>query len=85
MSDAASGYYGKILHPTIDEIARMIHDHWIEAKRADTRRVWGELRLWKMDMKGAYTLLSFRPEEVGLFGLLLTDDLVYFQLAGIFR
>jgi hypothetical protein len=59
MSDAASGYYGKIVHPTIDEIARMIHDHWTEAKRADPRRAWGELRLWKMDLKGAYTLLSF--------------------------
>ena len=37
-----------------------------------------------MDLKGAYTLLSFRAEYVGLFGMLLTDDLVYFQLAGIF-
>ena len=37
-----------------------------------------------MDLKGAYTLLSFRPEDVGLFGLLLTGDLVYYQLAGIF-
>ena len=34
-----------------------------------------------MDLKGAYTLLSFRP---GLFAMLLTDDIVYFQLAGIF-
>jgi hypothetical protein len=29
-------------------------------------------------------ILSFRPEDVGLFGLLLTWDLVYLQLAGIF-
>ena len=42
------------------------------------------MRIWKMDLKGAYTLLSFRPEDVGLFGMLLTGDLVYFQLAGIF-
>ena len=40
--------------------------------------------MWKMDLKGAYTLLSFRPEDVGLFGMLLTDNLVYFQIAGIF-
>ena len=37
-----------------------------------------------MGLKGAYTLLSFRPEDVGLFGMLLTDNLVYLQLAGIF-
>ena len=37
-----------------------------------------------MDLKGAYTLLSFRPEDVGLFRLLLTGDLVYLQLVGIF-
>jgi hypothetical protein len=37
-----------------------------------------------MDMKGAYTLLSFRPEDVGLFAMLLTGDLVYLQIAGIF-
>lgn len=36
-----------------------------------------------MDLKAAYTLLSFRPEDVGLFDMLLTGDLVYFQLAGI--
>jgi hypothetical protein len=37
-----------------------------------------------MDLKGPYTLLSFRPEDMGLFGLLLTDYLVYVQLTGIF-
>ena len=37
-----------------------------------------------MDLKGAYTLLSLRPSDAGLFAMLLTDDLVYCQLAGIF-
>jgi hypothetical protein len=32
---------------------------------------------WKMDLRGAYTLLSFRPEDVGLFAMFLSDDLVY--------
>jgi hypothetical protein len=82
MSDEASRYYGKIIHPTIDETVRMIHDFWTEAKRSNPHRRWSDLRLWKMDLKGAYTLLSFRPGDVGLYGLLLTGDLVY--LAGIF-
>ena len=30
------------------------------------------------------TLLSFRPDDAGLFGMLLTGDLVYLQIAGTF-
>jgi hypothetical protein len=77
MSDAASDSYGKIVHPTIDDIVRMIHAYWTQCR-------WAEFRLWEMDLKGAYTLLSFRPEDVGLFGLLLTGDLVHLQIASIF-
>jgi hypothetical protein len=84
MSDAACDYYGKIIHPTIDDVVRMMHAYWTEAKRANPQRRWADLRLWKMDLKGAYTLLPFRPEDIGLFGLLLTGDLVYLQIAGIF-
>ena len=83
-SAAASSYYGRILHPTIDDIAVMIHDFWLEAIRSDPNRDWSELRIWKMDLKGAYTLLFFRPEDVGLFAMLLTGDRVYLQIAGIF-
>lgn len=81
---AATDYYGAIVHPTIEDIARMIYDFWTEAKKRDPSARWQDLRIWKMDLKGAYTLLSFRPEDVGLFGMLLTRDLVYFQIAGIF-
>lgn len=81
---AAISYYGEIRHPTIDDIAVMIYDFWIEAKQRDPTLRWKSMRIWKMDLKGAYTLLSFRPEDVGLFAMLLTEDVVYFQLAGIF-
>jgi hypothetical protein len=42
------------------------------------------MRLWMMDLRRAYTLLSFRPEDVGLFAMLISDDLVYLQMVGIF-
>ena len=83
-AEAATKHYGKILHPTIDDIAVMIHLFWEKAKQRDPHLLWTNLRLWKMDLKGAYTLLSYRPEDVGLFGMLLTGDLVYLQIAGIF-
>ena len=49
-----------------------------------TKENWKRLRLSKMDLRGAYTLLSFRPEGAGLFGMELTDDLIYLQICGIF-
>ena len=62
----------------------MVHDFWAAAKVRDPRLLWEDVRKWKLDLKGAYTLLPFRPEDVGLFAMLLTGDMVYFQLAGIF-
>jgi hypothetical protein len=83
-ADAATRHYGKIVHPTINDIANMIYAFWTDAKSKNPELQWSDLRIWKMDLKGAYTLLSYRPEDVGLFGMLLTDDLVYLQIAGIF-
>ena len=62
----------------------MIHEFWVAEKTQNPPLRRQDLRILKMDLKGAYTLLSFRPEDVGLFDMLLTGDLVYFQLAGIF-
>jgi hypothetical protein len=83
-AEAAVLYYGEIRHPTIENIAVMVYDFWAAAKLRDPSLRWEDVRIWKMDLKGAYTLLSFRPEDVGLFAMLLTEDIVYFQLAGIF-
>ena len=83
-ADAAAAYYGQILHPTIEDIARMVTSFWAREVEKNPARRWCDLRLWKMDLRGAYTLLSFRPDDVGLFAMLLTDNLVYFQIAGIF-
>lgn len=83
-AEAATGYYGAIRHPTIDDIAVMIYDFWQAARQRDPTVRWADMRIWKMDLRGAYTLLSFRPEDVGLFAMLLSDDLVYFQMVGIF-
>ena len=83
-ADAATAYYGPITHPTIEDIAVMVDQFWERASARDPTLRQEDLRLWKMDLKGAYTLLSFRAEHVGLFGMLLTGDLVYLQIAGIF-
>lgn len=81
---AATAYYGDIRHPTIDDIAVMIYEFWEDARRRDPSVRWCDMRIWKMDLRGAYTLLSFRPEDVGMFAMLVSNDLVYLQLVGIF-
>jgi hypothetical protein len=50
----------------------MIYEFWVEAKAKNPDLKWEDMRIWKMDLKGAYTLLSFRPEDVELFAMLLT-------------
>ena len=84
MSDAAAAHYGAILHPTIEDISIMICNFWAKTLALDHTADWSQLRIWKMDLKGAYTLLSFRPEDVGLFGMMLTGNIVYLQFVGIF-
>lgn len=76
--------YGVIIHPTIEVIVKMILRFWEQCDRPKTLSHWKRLRLWKMDLRGAYTLLSFRPEDAGLFGMELTGDLIYLQICGIF-
>ena len=80
----AAELYGAIKHPTIAEIVRMMMSFWEKALESNSAVQWSHLRLWKMDLRGAYTLLSFRPEDAGLFGMEVTGDLVYLQIAGIF-
>lgn len=83
-AEAAALYYGHIGHPTIESIVVMINTFWDDHVRNNPLARWEDLRIWKMDLRGAYQLLSFRPEDVGLFGMMLTEELVYFQIAGIF-
>ena len=81
---SAAELYGAIRHPTIAEIVRMVMTFWRKAIEANPALKWSDLRLWKVDLRGAYTLISFRPEDAGLFGMEVTGDLVYLQIVGIF-
>ena len=81
---AAAAHYGEILHPTIEDIAAMVWEFWLRVLEKNPAAQWADLRIWKMDLRGAYTLICFGPDDAGLFGMLLTEDLVYLQIAGIF-
>jgi hypothetical protein len=80
--DACDEAWGSICHPTIKDIANMV-DLYVSAPR-DREDPGSSVVMWKMDLKGAYTLLSFRTKDVPLLGMEMTDDLVMFFLCGIF-
>ena len=71
--------WGPIQHPTVSDLANMVLQfqclHGID---------WSELVLWKVDLRGAYTLLSFKPEEIPFLGAEIRGDLLIFFLCGIF-
>lgn len=64
-TDAATAYYGPIMHPTIEDIAVMVDHFWKEASARDPSLRYEDLRLWNMDLKETSTLQSFRAEYVG--------------------
>jgi hypothetical protein len=80
--EACDSTWGKICHPTIKDIANMV-DLYVSAPR-ELEDPGCRAVIWKMDLKGAYTLLSFRTRDVPLLGMEMTDNLVMFFLCGIF-
>lgn len=88
-SDAArellEGMYGAIRHPSIDDIVRMILDYAAQCEQEyGAKFKWDDLILWKGDLKGAFTLLSFSAEGIRYLACELTDDLVLVYHTGLF-
>ena len=69
---------GEIVLPTVVMLARAI------CRMAEKLGGWNRIRLWKRDLKGAFTLIDFDPASVRLLALGLTGGRTYFPLAGIF-
>jgi hypothetical protein len=63
----------------------MILDYFemLKAKNPDVK--WDDLVLYKLDLAGAYTLVSFSPEDVRKMAVELSDEVVMFFLGGHFR
>jgi hypothetical protein len=45
-------------------------------EETDPTAQWSDVRIWKMELKGAFTLLSFSPNDGPLFAMELSDDLI---------
>jgi hypothetical protein len=62
----------------------MILNFWDEFLKDEPAAGWSDLVMWKMDLKGAYTLMDVRPEEAEMFAQELVDGLIFFHLCGVF-
>ena len=76
---AAREEWGTVYHPTIAAIATMIN----KAIVANGGTSEG-LLLWKMDLNGAFQLLSFRAEDVHLMATRIASDYIVYMLCGTF-
>jgi hypothetical protein len=76
--------WGKIVHPSLEDLVRQITEFFAAAQEVDKDVVWEDVVLFKMDLAGAYTLISFSPDDVKLMGFELTKDRIMFMLCGIF-
>jgi hypothetical protein len=80
----AERLWGKIIHPTIVDLIALIWDFWDSIRDAEPNTAWEDLVLWKMDLRGAYTLLSVHPDCAALFALELRNGLTFIPFCGVF-
>ena len=79
VKNAVKEFYGAIELAQLEELMRMILRQLEVAKG-----VWDDIVLWKMDLKGAFALLNFKVNEIGLLTMVLTEDLCFLSLVGNF-
>ena len=72
--------YGTIEHPTIKDICELI----LKFKNGVEEKMINQVILWKADLKGAFTLINFRPDDVKYLACELTHDLVLLYHTGLF-
>jgi hypothetical protein len=82
--DESDLLWGKIVHPTLADIVQMILRFFRMAQEKDPKVQWEDIVIWKMDLKGAYTLLFFKTEDVRLLCSEMTDDQIMVFICGIF-
>ena len=83
-AEACKLKYGTIINPTLQSVVCMIFEFWEREKKANPNARWEDLELWKMDLAGAFTLLSFQAALVRNVALALWGHLIVFFLCGVF-
>ena len=74
--------WGHLVLPTIEDLVCMVID--FHASHTSPSDPDPRITIWKMDIKGAYTLLTFHPADLHLVGCLLPGDYVVIPQGGTF-
>ena len=74
--------WGHLSLPTIEDLVCMVIDFY--ATHATPSNPTPRIVIWKMDIKGAYTLLTFHPDDLHLVGCLLPGNYVVIPQGGTF-
>ena len=74
--------WGHLSLPTIEDLVCMVIEFY--ATHATPSNPTPRIVVWKMDIKGAYTLLTFHPDDLHLVGCLLPGDYVVIPQGGTF-
>lgn len=77
-------WWGEIELPTIDTVVIMVLEFFTAELLRDPASKWSDLRLWKTDLRGAYQLLSVRPDNAKYFAMEIFGDRIFIHLCGIF-
>jgi hypothetical protein len=70
--------WGDIHHPTLHDIAEMI------LTMRDKEGSWERLVLWKMDLKGAFSLMRIKDDDIPKLAFELTQGVSLIHVAGMF-
>jgi hypothetical protein len=77
---AAAEIWADIELPTILQVIEEIH----LLKATAPHRPWTDMVIWKLDLKGAFTLMSFRADNSKYFAVELVGGLAMIFLCGLF-
>ena len=82
LRNAAKEEHGPINNPQIKHIVELITK--MRQKLKEEGRGDEEIRLWKLDVKGAYTQLTFRADDIRFMGAELPEEVILFFMGGTF-
>lgn len=82
--EACDVHWGVIHHPSITILVNMVLEFYESCKLIVGDLHWDDLVLWKLDLRGAYTLLSFEDCAVPFVGAEMVNDNIIFFICGTF-
>jgi hypothetical protein len=77
VQDMVRKLWGPVVHPTLEDLVAMI-------VKTASKYGWDNISLWKMDLKGAFSLLRIHAEDVCKMAFELTDGITLLHTAGMF-